>query len=164
MRAKCGRAVWSSKTRVVFGTAASLILEVAAEQRANLIVVGTHGRKHGAHLFLGSVAESVVRSAAAPFWSPVLRRPRSTRWEGPAPLRLAVGTDGSAASQAALAWAGGLRAIASVRAVDRPSLLAAGGGRSGTASTTRGTGSAGTASCCRCWSAICVAMRRLRSG
>ena len=95
------------ETRVVFGTAASLILEAAAEQRADLIVVGTHGRKHGAHLFLGSVAESVVRSAGRPVLVTRAREAELTRWEGPAPFRLAVGTDGSAASQAALAWAGG---------------------------------------------------------
>jgi len=95
------------ETRVVFGPAASAILEVAAEQRAGLIVVGTHGRKHGAHLFLGSVAESIVRSAGCPVLATRAKDADLTRWEGPEPLRLAVATDGSAASHAALTWAGG---------------------------------------------------------
>ncbi len=94
------------ETRVLLGPAAGAILEAAAEQRADLIVVGTHGRKHGAHLFLGSVAESVVRSAGRPVLVTRATEGELDRWEGRAPLRLAVGTDGSAASQAALAWAG----------------------------------------------------------
>ena len=95
------------ETRVVFGTAAAAILQAAAEQQADLIVVGTHGRKHGAHLFLGSVAESIVRSAPCPVLVTRATEAELTRWDGPVPLRLAVATDGSAASQAALAWAGG---------------------------------------------------------
>ena len=95
------------ETRVLFGTVASTILEAAAAQRADLIVVGSHGSKHGAHLFLGSVAESIVRSAACPILATRATDGELTRWEGAVPLRLAVGTDGSAASQAALVWAGG---------------------------------------------------------
>ena len=94
------------ETRVLIGTATSVILEVETEQRAELIVVGTHGRKRGAYLFLGNVAESVLRAATCPVL--VTRETASdiARWEGSAPLRLAVGTDGSAASQAALSWVG----------------------------------------------------------
>ena len=54
------------ETRVVIGSAESVILEVATADRSQMIVMGTHGRKRGAHLFLGSVAESVVRSAPCP--------------------------------------------------------------------------------------------------
>jgi nucleotide-binding universal stress UspA family protein len=94
------------ETSVLIGSAESVILEVATERRATLIVVGTHGRKRGAHLFLGSVAESVVRSAACPV---LVTRESETdleRWQGGASLRLLVATDGSGASQAALSWAG----------------------------------------------------------
>jgi nucleotide-binding universal stress UspA family protein len=94
------------ETRVLIGTAASVILEVATEQQAELIVVGTHGRKRGAHMFLGNVAESVLRATTCPVLVTRETTDDVARWEGTAPLRLAVGTDGSAASQAALSWVG----------------------------------------------------------
>jgi nucleotide-binding universal stress UspA family protein len=42
------------------------ILLAAEETRANLIVLGTHGRSGLAHVLLGSVAERVVRGAKCP--------------------------------------------------------------------------------------------------
>jgi universal stress protein A len=45
---------------------ADAIVEYAKETSADIIVVGTHGRKALAHLFLGSVAERVVRLAPCP--------------------------------------------------------------------------------------------------
>ena len=42
------------------------ILQVATESRAELIVMGTHGRRGIRRLLLGSVAEAVVRSATCP--------------------------------------------------------------------------------------------------
>jgi nucleotide-binding universal stress UspA family protein len=50
-------------TRVVAGEARNAILEVAAEWRADLIVLGSHGRKGLQRFLLGSVAESVSRHA-----------------------------------------------------------------------------------------------------
>ncbi len=94
------------ETRVLLGTAAGVILEVATEQRAELIVVGTHGRRLRAHQFLGNIAESVARAATCPVLVTRETATEIARWEGAAPLRLAVGTDGSAASQAALSWVG----------------------------------------------------------
>ncbi len=46
--------------------AAKAIVDVANELHADLIVMGTHGRRGLAHLLLGSVAEQVVRTAACP--------------------------------------------------------------------------------------------------
>ncbi len=43
-----------------------MILEVAKEAQAGLIVMGTHGRTGLARLLLGSVAERVLREAACP--------------------------------------------------------------------------------------------------
>jgi nucleotide-binding universal stress UspA family protein len=48
------------------GSAEEEILEAAADTHADLIVIGTHGRGGLAHLFLGSVAEKVIRSAPCP--------------------------------------------------------------------------------------------------
>jgi nucleotide-binding universal stress UspA family protein len=48
---------------VIVGTAARTIVEYAADNGYDLIVMGTHGRSGVAHLLMGSVAEHVVRSA-----------------------------------------------------------------------------------------------------
>ena len=45
---------------------ADAIVEEATGWGANLIAMGTHGRRGFAHLLLGSVAEGVVRRATAP--------------------------------------------------------------------------------------------------
>jgi nucleotide-binding universal stress UspA family protein len=42
------------------------IVEYARRREVDLIVMGTHGRTGMAHLFLGSVAERVVRTAPCP--------------------------------------------------------------------------------------------------
>src|SRR5262245_58942047 len=47
----------------VFGADARCIVEYAAEEGADLIVMGTHGRTGMSHLLLGSVAERVIRTA-----------------------------------------------------------------------------------------------------
>jgi nucleotide-binding universal stress UspA family protein len=48
------------------GTAASEIVNVAREVNADLIVIGTHGRRGFAHALLGSTAEKVVRTSSVP--------------------------------------------------------------------------------------------------
>jgi nucleotide-binding universal stress UspA family protein len=48
------------------GDPASEILAAAGELKATLIVMGTHGRTGIAHLFLGSVAERVIRKSTVP--------------------------------------------------------------------------------------------------
>jgi nucleotide-binding universal stress UspA family protein len=53
-------------TEVRVGHAAPAICESAATTPCDLIVMGTHGRTGVAHLFLGSVAEKVVRTAPCP--------------------------------------------------------------------------------------------------
>ena len=45
---------------------ANAILEYAADHAIDLIVMGTHGRSTVAHFLLGSVTETVVRSAPCP--------------------------------------------------------------------------------------------------
>ncbi len=48
------------------GKPAEQILRVAQERKADLIVMGTHGRTGLQHIVLGSVAEKVVRLAPCP--------------------------------------------------------------------------------------------------
>jgi len=48
------------------GTTADRIVRAARSYRANVIVIGTHGRTGLARVFLGSVAERVVGTAPCP--------------------------------------------------------------------------------------------------
>lgn len=48
------------------GRVSDLILKEAADWRANLIVIGTHGRRGAGRLLLGSDAEQVLRRASVP--------------------------------------------------------------------------------------------------
>jgi nucleotide-binding universal stress UspA family protein len=50
-------------------SAAPAILEYASENDIDMIVMGTHGRRGLGHLFLGSVAEEVVRMALCPVFT-----------------------------------------------------------------------------------------------
>jgi nucleotide-binding universal stress UspA family protein len=52
--------------RLEVGEAETVILQVARETKAGLIVLGTHGRTGLSHLLMGSVAEQVVRKAPCP--------------------------------------------------------------------------------------------------
>ena len=48
------------------GAPADVVLELAGERGADLIVMGTHGRRGLSRLLIGSVAEGVLRQAACP--------------------------------------------------------------------------------------------------
>lgn len=48
------------------GAVVEKIQDFARERHVDLIVMGTHGRRGLAHLFLGSVAEELLRSAPCP--------------------------------------------------------------------------------------------------
>lgn len=54
------------KTALIEGVAAERIVAAARRTRADLIVIGTHGRTGLARLILGSVASRVVATAACP--------------------------------------------------------------------------------------------------
>lgn len=53
------------ETQFVEGDAREAILQLAAQRGSDLIVLGSHGRRGLSRLFLGSVAEHVVRAATA---------------------------------------------------------------------------------------------------
>lgn len=63
-----------AKSLVLNGPPASEIIAAASTLGADLIVVGTHGRKGLAHVLLGSVAERIVRLSPVPVL--VAREPR----------------------------------------------------------------------------------------
>ena len=54
------------ETHVWYGPAAAAIVEAAAAQKADMIVMCTHGRTGLGRLVLGSVAESVLRGTTIP--------------------------------------------------------------------------------------------------
>jgi nucleotide-binding universal stress UspA family protein len=54
------------ETHVWYGPPAAAIVEAAAAQKADLIVMSTHGRSGLGRLVLGSVAESVLRGTTVP--------------------------------------------------------------------------------------------------
>ena len=60
------RTTLRATTELIVGTAARTIVDYAADNGYDLIVMGTHGRTGLAHVFVGSVAEHVVRSAHCP--------------------------------------------------------------------------------------------------
>lgn len=52
--------------KIVVGEAASTILDLAEQDKCDLIVMGTHGRRGLPRLLLGSVAQKVVARAPCP--------------------------------------------------------------------------------------------------
>jgi nucleotide-binding universal stress UspA family protein len=61
--ARAGRAV---RSHVVRGEVVESILELARDLKAQLIVVGTHGRKGIQRAILGSTCEGLIRSSDVP--------------------------------------------------------------------------------------------------
>jgi nucleotide-binding universal stress UspA family protein len=57
------------KTQVRGISEAPAILEYAADNDVDLIIMGTHGRRGVKHMFLGSVAEEVVRHSVRPVFT-----------------------------------------------------------------------------------------------
>ena len=72
--------------RVLRGFPPSGITEAAAENRADLIVIGTHGRSGFFRFFLGSVAQKVIASAPCPVMTV---RPASEKKRSPAAVKTA---------------------------------------------------------------------------
>ena len=71
----------------VSAATADAIVEYARKAHVDVIVVGTHGRGPVAHLFLGSVAEKVVRTAPCPV---LVVRPNEHEFILPDPVGIAA--------------------------------------------------------------------------
>ncbi|MFM8252085.1 MAG: universal stress protein [Planctomycetota bacterium] len=52
--------------RLIIGEASEQVVKFVAEQHADLLVIGTHGRTGLTRLLLGSCAEKILRTAACP--------------------------------------------------------------------------------------------------
>jgi nucleotide-binding universal stress UspA family protein len=68
-----------TQARAVYGNAASQIVEVADEEKVDLIVIATRGRTGLARLLFGSVTESVVRLPSCPVLAINWRSPEEAR-------------------------------------------------------------------------------------
>ena len=95
---------WDLSTEVSANPPAQELLNRAAAWHVDLLVVGSHGRQGLQKLFLGSVAEQVLKHAPCSV--------RVCHGESPAPtatgpLHILVGVDGSEGSAAAVRAAGG---------------------------------------------------------
>ena len=89
-------------------SAGQVILEYADLNEIDLIVMGTHGRRGPARMFLGSVTEEVIRQANCPVLT--LRR-RDTPPSGDAMEKILVPIDFSEHSKAALSYAREIAAL-----------------------------------------------------
>jgi universal stress protein A len=70
----------SYQHRVVYGRPDKQIIRLAEEEKADLIVMGSHGRTAMIRLLMGSVAEAVVRNAPCPVV--MIRQPRDSSQDG----------------------------------------------------------------------------------
>jgi nucleotide-binding universal stress UspA family protein len=106
-----------ARGRVIAGSAAETILEVAEEEGSTMIAMTTHGRTGLPRWLMGSVAEKVVRASSVPVL--LIRAFRSTPPGATVPAtaeelpfrKLLVPTDGSPASLAVVGPAGELAAL-----------------------------------------------------
>ncbi|MGP6190724.1 MAG: universal stress protein [Vulcanimicrobiaceae bacterium] len=64
--AKAGAAGIAAQSRLVEGLAVDEIVRLSEAEHSELIVMGSHGRRGVARMFMGSVAEGVLRSATVP--------------------------------------------------------------------------------------------------
>jgi nucleotide-binding universal stress UspA family protein len=56
----------SPSTMLASGDPAAEILKVIEKARPSFVIMGTHGRRGLSHLFMGSVAEQVIRASSTP--------------------------------------------------------------------------------------------------
>lgn len=97
--------------RILSGSVFNELVDAAAESNARLVVVGAIGHGVARRLLVGSVAERVAETSAVPT---LVVRPGSRlgSWiRGEHPLKILVGYDFSAASDAALRWLNGMQEI-----------------------------------------------------
>ena len=88
---------WEVSVEAVGDSPAWAVIKKAEEWKADLIVVGSHGRSAVGRLILGSVSQKIVTKADC-----TVRVARSQAVEKDSPAQLLIGVDGSAGSEAAV--------------------------------------------------------------
>ncbi len=89
---------WNVCADVMIGTPAWVLIDVADEWKADLVVVGSQGHSALKRFFLGSVSKKVVTDSRC---SVRVARPRVEKDED-APPRIIIGVDGSPAAEQAI--------------------------------------------------------------
>jgi nucleotide-binding universal stress UspA family protein len=93
-----------TRCRVVQGSAAAIVIDVAAENKETLIIMASHGRSGLHRWLLGSVAEKVLRGTSNPLL--LIRTTERIPADGQAAFEsIVVPLDGSKPAEAALAKA-----------------------------------------------------------
>jgi nucleotide-binding universal stress UspA family protein len=88
---------WELTALEEMGSPASALLKVADNWQPDLLVVGSHGRSAAGRFLLGSVSQKLVHEARCS-----VRVARGRVQEPDTPLRIIIGVDGSADSEAAV--------------------------------------------------------------
>jgi len=88
---------WKVQSEAVYGSPAWELVYKADKWKPDLVIVGSHGRSALGRFVLGSVSQRVVTEARCS-----VRIARGRVEEPGSPVRIVIGIDGSAASQAAL--------------------------------------------------------------
>ncbi|MFN7945770.1 MAG: universal stress protein [Blastocatellia bacterium] len=88
---------WNIEPESGFGTPAGVIMDKAERWKADLMIVGSHGRSAMGRLFFGSVSQHLVHQAHCS-----VRVARGRLDEPGLPVRIIVGVDGSKYAQAAV--------------------------------------------------------------
>ena len=88
---------WGVRAEAYSGSPARKIIDRAEKWRSDLVVIGSHGVSALGRFFLGSVSQKVVNGAHCS-----VRVARGRVQEVDRPVRLVVGVDGSAESEAAV--------------------------------------------------------------
>lgn len=88
---------WNVADEATYGSPAWEIIKASERFAADLIVVGSHGHSAVGRLFLGSISQKVLTEAKCS-----VRVARGRVEVEPAPIRIAIGFDGSGGAQAAV--------------------------------------------------------------
>ena len=109
---RAGRRGVIVETTIIDGSPALKLAELAAESQARLLVVSARGQIAPTQWLAGSVADQTVQMSPVP--ALVVRDPGSVEsWlGGDRALKIVVGYDFSASSDAAIRWVASLAAIA----------------------------------------------------
>lgn len=112
LAARAGQAGVIVETTIMEGSPALMLTELASRSGARLLVVSARGQIAPTQWLTGSVTDQVVQTSVIP--TLVVRNARSFgRWlQGERPLRVMVGYDFSASSEAAIRWIASLNAVA----------------------------------------------------